>query len=258
MSHATAITLVQVWVASSYVIMVGLVVDQLRRPLPEWEGAGRERRFWVALTLITGFHGLGQYTAVAYFALVLPRFRDNPPVESRQVLRRAAKLGRAERRLAPTEELVLIAGVLVFAASVIHSVLITDHFEHYWLSGVVFGVIALAQATWTALVYKEPLNRRLLVVGAVGNALVIVLWAFSRTAGVPVGPQAGTPEPVGVADVFATLDELSAIALIAVVLARLRGTRLSISPLHIRLATMIAGPLFIYSLLSTFGGHPHA
>jgi hypothetical protein len=57
------VTIAVYWIAASYVLGIGLVIDQLRRPLSEWQAAGRERRFWVALTLITGFHGMGQYVA---------------------------------------------------------------------------------------------------------------------------------------------------------------------------------------------------
>jgi hypothetical protein len=247
----------QYWIAASYVIALGLVVDQLRRPLPEWEAAGRTRRFWVALTLIMGFHGLGEYAAVAYFAVVVPRFHGSRRTVSRQTMRRIAKLGRTERRLTAAGELVLVAGVLVFASSVIHSVVIADHFDQYWPFGVFFAVVTLAQACWAALVYQQPLKERLLLWGAVGNALLIVVWAVSRTVGVPLGPQPWQPEPVAAIDVLSTLDELATVILVAVVLASLRGVRLSISQLHIRLATMAAGPLFIWSLLSASGGHHH-
>jgi hypothetical protein len=247
----------QYWIAGSYVIAFGLVADQLRRPLPEWEAAGRERRFWVALTLIMGFHGLGEYAAVAYLSFVVPSFHGSERTVSRSAMRRAAKLGRSERRLTAVEELVLVAGVLVFASSVIHSVVTADHFDYYWLFGVFFAVVTLAQACWAALIYRQPLNERLLRWGAVGNALLIVVWAVSRTVGVPLGPQPWQPEPVASIDVLSTLDELAAVVLVTLALASLRGVRLSISQLHIRLATMAAAPLFIYSLLSASGGHHH-
>jgi hypothetical protein len=251
------LTLAQYWIAGSYVIALGLVVDQLRRPLPEWEAAGRQRRFWVALTAIMGFHGLGEYAAVAYFAGVVPQFHGSRRTVPRRVMRRATKLARSERKLTATEELVLIAGLLVFASSFIHSVLIADHFAHYWLFGVGFAVAALAQAAWTVLVYQDPLNRRVLLAGAIGNALLIVVWAISRTVGMPVGPQPWKPEAVGAVDLLSKADELGSIVIVAVVLARLRGARLSISQMHLRLASMATGPLFIYSLVTAFGGHHH-
>jgi hypothetical protein len=110
---------------------------------------------------------------------------------------------------------------------------------------------------WTVLVFQEPLNRRVLVAGAIGNALLIAVWAISRTVGVPFGAEPWSPEAVGVADLLSKGDELLAIILVAAVLARLRGARGSISQAHVRIASMLAGPLFIYSLLSAFGGGHH-
>jgi hypothetical protein len=250
----------QYWIAASYVLALGTVVDQLRRPISEWEAAGRQRRFWVALTLITGFHGLGEYSAVAYLYGVVPRFHRHRPPEPRRVLRRATKLGRVERSLTAAEELALVAAVLVFASSFIHSAVIADHVEEHWLIGAFFVVVTIAQAIWAVLVYSEPLNRRVLFAGAVGNAAVAVVWAVSRTVGIPIGWHPWRPEAVGRADVLSTLCELAAAGLVALVLTRTRDARTSLTGAQVRLATMLAGPLFIYSVLAAFGGghHHHA
>jgi hypothetical protein len=245
----------QYWIAASYVISIGVAADQLRRPLPEWEAAGRSRRFWVALTLVTGFHGLGEYAAIAYFIWVLPRFRDSPSPESRSALRRAAKLARSPRALTAAEELALVAALLVFASSMIHSAVIAAHFEVNWLIGAFFAAVTIAQAVWAMLVYGDPLNRRVLVAGAVGNVALAVVWAISRTVGIPIGNHPWRPEAVGGQDVLSTVDELAAAALVVAVLAGMRG---SISKSYVRLATALAGPLFIYSVMATFGlKHTH-
>jgi hypothetical protein len=94
------------------------------------------------------------------------------------------------------------------------------------------------------------------VVGAVGNAALIVIWAITRTIGVPVGPQS-KPEAVGAIDVLSKLDELAAVVLIAMVLAHLQCSRRSISGLHLRVAAFVSGPLFLYSVLAAFGGGAH-
>jgi hypothetical protein len=262
------VTVAVYWIAASYVLAIALAVDQLRRPLPTWEAAGRNRRFWVALTFVMGFHGLGEYAAVAYLVGVVPRFRSAERAGPRRRLQRAGVAivlrGRrvasalpAPRSYSPAQELALVAALLVFISSFIHSAQIQGHFEQYWLYGVFFAVAACLQATWSLLVYRDPLNRRVLVAGAVGNAALIVIWAISRTVGVPVGPQGWHPEATGVIDVLSKLDELAAIVLIAAVLGRLRGTRALISPMYLRLAAMLAGPLFIYSFLAAFGGGGH-
>ena len=54
--------------------------------------------------------------------------------------------------------------------------------------------------------------------GLLVSAGVIAVWAVSRTTGLPLGPEAGSPEPVGFADIGATLDELALVILAAALL----------------------------------------
>ncbi len=253
------LTIVQIWLASSFVLAFVLAADQLRRPVAAWEAAGRERRFWVTLTIASGFHGLGPLSAVAYLTAVVPRFRTARPAgPSPAVLRlgRAVAVRPGQRTAA--ESLALVAGLLVFASSVIHARVIADHLEYWWPSGVFFLVVACAQAAWSVLIFRHPRNRRLLRAGAIGNGALVVVWAFSRTAGMPVGPQPWRPEPVGAADVLATVDQLAAVVLLGVALAVAPAAHRTLTRIHIRLATSLAGPLFIYSILAAFGAkHVH-
>jgi hypothetical protein len=261
------VTIAVYWIAASYVLGIGLTVDQMRRPLSEWQAAGRDRRFWVALTLIAGFHGLGEYVAAAYAIGVVPRFRAAESRGPRLMVqrmgtaimsgwRRATPEVPAPRRFAAAEELVMVAALLVFASSFIHSVVIADHFEEFWLFGAFFAAVTCVQAAWTVLIYGDPLNRRLLLVGALSNGALVVVWTISRTVGVPVGPQPWRPEAVGVVDVLSTLDELVAVVLVMTVLV-VRGSGGWIAPAYRRLAAMAAGPLFLYSTLAAFGGGGH-
>jgi hypothetical protein len=263
-------TIVTFWIAASYVLAIALPADQLRRPLSEWEAAGRDRRFWVCLTIVMGLHALGPYAAAAYFLGVLPRFRPTERPGPRPTLRRlgAAVASRLQRpaggrfvvgQATGAQELALVAALLVFVSSLIHSSVIVGHFEEYWLFGTLFAVVTCLQALWTALICGSPLNRRILVAGAMGNAALVVVWAASRTIGVPLGPQPWRAEPVGEVDALSTLDELVAVILLAAVAVGIRGNRLSVSPVVLRLATALAGPLVIYSVLGAFGagGHHH-
>ena len=103
-------------------------------------------------------------------------------------------------------------------AAAIHFAVIGQHFAEYWLFGVFFVVVALAQLGWVVAVVTNP-TRLVYVVGALGNALIAVTWVISRTTGFPFGPGAGEPEPVGIADVVSTAFEL-VIVIGAVVLLR--------------------------------------
>jgi hypothetical protein len=210
------VTVALYWIAASYLVGIGLVLDQLRRTPSEWQAAGRDRRFWVALSLILGFHGLGQYALAGYLGGVVPRLHRAPRAGSRRTFERfgAAVMRRWNaspgvtrgRGLGATEELALIAALLVFASSFIHSVVIADHFQEYWLFGAFFAVVTCLQAICTVLIYGSPLSRRLLVAGAVGNGALALVWAISRTVGVPVGPQPWRPEAAAPIDVPSALD----------------------------------------------------
>ena len=47
-------------------------------------------------------------------------------------------------------------------------------------------------------------DRRLLLAGLVVNAVVVGMWVWSRTVGLPIGPKPGTPEQIGAADSILT------------------------------------------------------
>src|SRR5205085_1661332 len=115
--------------------------------------------------------------------------------------------------------------LLVLGSSLIHAVVIAVHFEEYWLFGACFAVAACLQAIWTAQVWSGPLTPRLLVAGAVGNGALALVWAISRTVGLPLGPRPWRPEAVGAVDVLSTLDELAAVGLAAAALACMRQGR---------------------------------
>jgi hypothetical protein len=263
------LTIAMYWIGVSYALGIVLAADQLRRPLSLWETAGVSRRFWVSLSLAMAFHGLGEYALVAYVAGVVPRLQPAGQRGPWRALREASAafmrrwrgavpaIAQRERRSAAAD-LAYVAALLVLVSSIIHSAQIAPHFEQYWLYGAFFAVAAIWQAIWAARIYGDPLNRRVLLTGIAGNAALIVVWAISRTAGVPIGPQGWHPEAVSPVDVLSKLDELGAVVLIALVLARLREKRpRAISPLHLRLAAMLAGPLFLYSVLAAAGGHHH-
>lgn len=116
------------------------------------------------------------------------------------------------------------AAGLSFAAALIHASVTADHFREYWLFGLLFVVVAVAQLGWAEGVRRHPADRRLLGLGAAGNLAVAGVWAVSRSVGLPFGPGAGLPEGIGLQDALATLDEL-VIAAIAVTLLTRAGEK---------------------------------
>lgn len=112
------------------------------------------------------------------------------------------------------------AAWLSLAAAAIHFAVLGAHYNESWMYGVFFAVVAWFQAGWALLVVHRP-ARWLYWAGAAGNAAVIVVWAVTRTAGVPVGPASGETEDVAFVDMLATSTEaLIVVACIAVLLGR--------------------------------------
>jgi hypothetical protein len=104
-------------------------------------------------------------------------------------------------------------------AAAIHFAVIFEHFSEYALYGVFFLIVSWAQLIWAAGVVWR-LSRLWLALGLAGNALVLVVYAASRTAGLPFGPDVSHLEPVGGLDVVSGILELALIAGCAVLLWR--------------------------------------
>lgn len=119
--------------------------------------------------------------------------------------RDAAPAGAA--RGAPTGLVWLLVACSAGAAA-IHGAVIGEHFRESALYGWFFMLAALAQLAWAVLLARRP-ERDLLLAGALGNSLVILLWALTRIAGLPLGPEPWRPETVGPPDALATLLEVA-------------------------------------------------
>jgi hypothetical protein len=68
-------------------------------------------------------------------------------------------------------------------------------------------LLRIFQVAWAAPV-SVRLDARTLDLGVAVNATVVAAWITSRTIGLPLGPHAWLPEPVGAADATATVLEL--------------------------------------------------
>jgi len=70
-----------------------------------------------------------------------------------------------------------------------------------------FAGVAAAQAVWGVVALARG-GRAWLVLGALGNLAVAAVWLWSRTAGLPVGPEAGVTLPVAFPDLTAAVLEV--------------------------------------------------
>jgi hypothetical protein len=110
-------------------------------------------------------------------------------------------------------------------AGAAHAALTPAHFAEGAVYGAFFLVVATAQiaSTGAVLVRRDPW---LLGVLGVGNAAVVAVWLLTRTAGIPLGPEAGVREPFGYVDVLVAMGEAAAV-LGAVALSRRSISRAS-------------------------------
>jgi hypothetical protein len=134
---------------------------------------------------------------------------------------------------------------LSLGCAVIHAVVVAPHLREYPLYGWFFLAIALFQVAWAALVVVGP-SRRLLLFGAAANVGIAILWAWSRTVGLPIGPEPGVAEAVGMRDVVSTAYEvvLASVAVYAILvrtaLERRAGRSMAAFVLVVAVLTAIA------------------
>lgn len=106
----------------------------------------------------------------------------------------------------------LVLAVLLLAAAAIHSLETSAHFEEDAIYGWFFLAMGLTQSAAAIAIIIRP-GRRILMITAAGSLAIIAVWAITRTAGIPLGAEAGTVEAVGRPDLMASALELSTAAL---------------------------------------------
>jgi hypothetical protein len=121
--------------------------------------------------------------------------------------------------------LVFAAALFSAGAAAIHFAVAKTHFDEYTLFGVFFVGSGVAQLVWPLwLLFRRW--RPLLVLGAVGNGLIVALWAVDRVWGLPLGPTPWKPDPVGFGDSTTSAYEVLVIAICVALLTRGREARL--------------------------------
>lgn len=154
---------------------------------------------------------------------------------------------------------VRIVAWLSITAGLIHALAMVDHFAHYWLYGVFFLGLTYTQVLWGAGILRRAPTARVLRIGAWANLALVALWLLTRTVGVPFGPEAGDPEPIGSMDIAAVVVELALVAYVGVILvARLRtrrGLRALLGAHRVRIGIALCSACFFAALLG--GGHTH-
>jgi hypothetical protein len=165
--------------------------------------------------------------------------------------------GEPERPVVVADALRIVAGLSI-AAGLIHAIAMVYHVGHWWAYGAFFLALTYGQVLWGGLLLRRPVSDRALLIGAAANVAIVAVWLLSRTVGIPLGPDGGRAEPVGVMDVGATLDQLVLVAYVATIvrsrLRDVRGFRALLGVHRVRIAMMLGSATFFAALL---GGHHH-
>jgi len=99
----------------------------------------------------------------------------------------------------------VLGALLVLAAGVLHLAQIDVHLEEGWHVAGFFAATGVGQLTGGAWLLR-PRRPVWLWITIIASAGVIAVWIVSRTFGLPF-VEGGEPEPVGIADAFASLLE---------------------------------------------------
>ena len=106
----------------------------------------------------------------------------------------------------------LIAGTMA-AAGAIHLGQVQEHLEEWRLAGLYFVVIGLLQIA-VGVAFAVAPTARLRIAALIISVPTALLWAASRSIGLPGGPHAGIPEAVDAAGLVATALELVTITVL--------------------------------------------
>jgi hypothetical protein len=144
-----------------------------------------------------------------------------------------------------------VLAALSGGAGLIHAGVISLHLRESWLYGAFFILAAIAQVSWALVLLRAP-SRRLLLYGVVGNAAVIVLWALTRTTGLPFGPAPGVAERIGWADTIASAYEGALVVFGSYMLFARRAKAREVPRFHAEIVVIL---LLVGAGLAAIWGH---
>jgi hypothetical protein len=107
--------------------------------------------------------------------------------------------------------LALTVAVASELAGLLHLAFAREHLHEWVPFGLFFLASGFFQVIWAVMVFS-PRSRAFFVIGLVVNAGTVILWAVTRTVGLPIGPEPWTAEAVGAPDVVATVLEMVVVA----------------------------------------------
>lgn len=134
--------------------------------------------------------------------------------------------------MAERTKLLQWAAGLSIVASIVHGLLVEEHFQEWWAFGVFFMLAATAQGLYgfailaSQIMNGSPISERwppralraFYLAGILGNGALVLTYVASRTIGV-----LGEVEPWEPLGVFTKLVEVAVVAVLVALLASARG-----------------------------------
>lgn len=149
----------------------------------------------------------------------------------------SAATGRAAHTRIDQARLLLVAALI--GSAVIHAAVVPEHLAEWTAAGVFFILLTVVQVGVAVLLVSRP-DRVLLWLAVALNAGPLLLWMYSRTVGLPFGPEPGVAESVGTADVMAGMLELLALTAAIVLLRANPSARRRPAAAHSRSLILVA------------------
>lgn len=106
--------------------------------------------------------------------------------------------------------LVLLMAAAALGSTAVHVAVVPEHFAAAVTLGWFFVVLSALQVGYVLVLLVLPV-RKVVVAGVLGHLAVVVLWAWTRTVGVPFG--LGPVDRVGPVDLLATGFEVACVLL---------------------------------------------
>lgn len=177
--------------------------------------------YGVCLLVVTNLVVTGWTVAIRGGRLDVSRQQKATPGRTmRRVRARRARTGATD--LSAMDLRQMLAAVALFGCAAIHLAVIPDHLDHWPVASAFFLALAMAEIACGVLLLGRA-GLSVLVAVAAAAVVPLALWVWSRTSGLPFGPNSNVPEPVGLADVAAGLLELGTLVIAVVLLRARRG-----------------------------------
>lgn len=161
-----------------------------------------------------------------------------PGQRSRAQVDDAPVFGDREARGTRLADLRLLLAVGLVGSAVIHAAVVPEHLHEWPAAGTFFMALAAAEVVAAVTALDRP-SRATIGLAALVSVGPLALWAYSRTLGMPFGPEPGVAEAVGLADVAACVLEVGSLLAAALLLVgRDRLLRPSVSADARRLAVV--------------------